>query len=131
MTSNKPYLIRALNEWIIDNQMTSFLLVDAEVEGVEVPKQHIMNGKIVLNIAQNAVEKIAFEDKYIHFSTRFSGQVFMINLPINAVMAIYAKENGQGMMFSGDKSLVENNTKIAAKESSNTGRKKPVLTVVK
>ena len=95
MTSNKPYLIRALNEWILDNQMTPFLLVDAN-EGVEVPEQHIKDGKIILNVAPSAVQEITFEDEWIYFSARFSGQPFMINVPINAVLAIYAKENGQG-----------------------------------
>ncbi len=94
MTSNRPYLIRALNEWIIDNQMTPFLLVDANIEGVEVPEQHVRDGKIILNIAPGAVQEIAFEDEWIYFSARFSGQVFIINVPINAVLAIYAKENG-------------------------------------
>jgi stringent starvation protein B len=142
MTSNKPYLIRALNEWIIDNQMTPFLLVDANIDGVEVPAQHIRDGKIILNIAPGAVQEIALEDEWIYFSARFSGQAFMINVPINAVLAIYAKENGQGMMFAGDEPSVENNTGLESKESDNidisgtqtkqqSNRKKPVLTVVK
>ena len=130
MTSNKPYLIRALNEWIIDNQMTPFLLVDATIEGVEVPQQHIKDGKIILNIAPGAVQEIAFEDEWIYFSARFSGQAFMINVPINAVLAIYAKENGRGMMFAGDEPLAEDNTKLEEKESGSKeqeGRKKPAL----
>jgi stringent starvation protein B len=141
MTSNKPYLIRALNEWILDNKFAPFLLVDANVEGVEVPQQHIRDGKIILNIAPGAVEEIAFEDKWIHFSARFSGQAFRINIPINAVLAIYAKENGRGMMFAGDESLAENNTEGEGKESSKKdisniqskeqeGRNKPALRIV-
>jgi len=142
MTSNKPYLIRALNEWIIDNQMTPFLLVDADIEGVEVPEQHVRDGKIILNIAPAAVQEIAFEDEWIYFSARFSGRAFIINVPINAVLAIYAKENGRGMVFAGDESLADNDTKVEGKESGNTRirsiqtkeqetRKKPVLKVVK
>jgi len=142
MTSNKPYLIRALNEWIVDNQMTPFLLVDANVDGVEVPQQHIRDGKIILNIAPGAVEEIAFEDEWIYFSARFSGQAFVINVPINAVLAIYAKENGRGMMFAGDESLAENNTKVEGNESGKKdignvqskeqeGRIKPALRIVK
>jgi len=142
MTSNKPYLIRASNEWILDNQMTPFLLVDVNMEGVEVPGQHVKDGKIILNVAPNAVQRIVFENEWIYFSARFGGQSFTINIPVNAVLAIYAKENGRGMVFAGDGSLVENNTKVEGMESSNKDlsntqtrkqvtRNKPVLTVVK
>jgi stringent starvation protein B len=142
MTSNKPYLIRALNEWIIDNQMTPFLLVDANVEGVEVPQQHIQDGKIILNIAPGAVQEIAIEDEWIYFSARFSGQAFMINVPINAVLAIYAKENGRGMMFAGGESSLEDNAVVEQTEVSKkdpgekspekrTQGKKPALRIVK
>ncbi len=142
MTSNKPYLIRALNEWIINNQMTPFVLVDANIEGVEVPQQHIRDGKIILNIAPGAVQEIAIEDEGIYFSARFSGQAFMINVPINAVLAIYAKENGRGMMFAGDESSLEDNAAVEQIELSgkepgeknpekrNQG-KKPALRIVK
>jgi len=142
MTSNKPYLIRALNEWIIDNHMTPFLLVDANVEGVEVPQQHIKDGKIILNIAPGAVQEIAIEDEWVYFSARFSGQAFMVNVPVNAVLAIYAKENGRGMMFAGDESSLEDNAAVEQTELSkkdpgkeNTGEKnpgkKPALRIVK
>jgi len=142
MTSNKPYLIRALNEWIIDNQMTPFLLVDANIEGVEVPQQHIRDGKIILNIAPGAVQEIAIEDEWIYFTARFSGQAFMINVPINAVLAIYAKENGRGMMFAGDESSLEDNAVVEQTElpEKNPGEKnlekrnqgkKPALRIVK
>jgi stringent starvation protein B len=142
MTSNKPYLIRALNEWIIDNQMTPFLLVDVNIEGVEVPQQHIRDGKIILNIAPSAVQEIAIEDEWIYFSARFSGQASMINVPVNAVLAIYAKENGRGMMFAGDESSLEDSAAVAHTELSkkepgeknlekrNQG-KKPALRIVK
>ncbi len=142
MTSNKPYLIRALNEWILNNEMTPFLLVDANVEGVEVPQQHIRDGKIILNIAPGAVQEIAFEDEWIYFSARFSGQASMINVPINAVLAIYARENGRGMMFAGDESSLEDkavveHTEISAKEpkekmpGKEAQGKKPALRIVK
>jgi len=156
MTSNKPYLIRALNEWIIDNQMTPFLLVDANIEGVEVPQQHIRDGKIILNIAPGAVQEIAIEDEWIYFavqeiaiedewiyfSARFSGQAFMINVPVNAVLAIYAKENGRGMMFAGDESSLEDNAAVKQTEISKkdpgekspekrTQGEKPALRIVK
>ena len=127
MTSNKPYLIRALNEWILDNQMTPFLLVDANVKGVEVPEQHIKDGKIILNVTPSAVQEIAFENEWIYFSARFSGQPFMINIPVSAVLAIYAKENGRGIMFAEEEPLSVDAAEVEQKESS----KKPVLAVVK
>jgi stringent starvation protein B len=142
MTSNKPYLVRAMNEWILENQMTPYLLVDANVEGVEVPEQYVKDGKIVLNVKPSAVQEITFENEWIYFSARFGGQPFLINVPINAVLAIYARENDRGMMFAADESLVEDNTTVEEKESDNKDhsniqreeqdvRKKPVLTVVK
>ena len=127
MTSNRPYLIRALNEWILDNQLTPFLLVDASVKGVEVPEQHIKDGKIILNILPSAVQEIAFENEWIYFSARFGGQPFMINIPISAVLAIYAKENGRGMMFAEEEALAVETAEVEQKGSS----KKPVLTVIK
>ncbi len=126
MTSNKPYLVRALNEWILDNQLTPFLLVDASVKGVEVPEQHIKDGKIILNITPSAIQEIAFENEWIYFSARFGGQPFMINIPISAVLAIYAKENGRGMMFAEEALAVET-AEVEQMKSS----KKPVLTVIK
>ena len=127
MTSNRPYLFRALNEWILDNQLTPFLLVDASVKGVEVPEQHIKDGKIILNITPSAIQEIAFENEWIYFSARFGGQPFMINIPISAVLAIYAKENGRGMMFAEEESLAVETAEVEQKGSS----KKPVLTVIK
>ena len=142
MTSNKPYLIRALNEWIIDNQMTPFLLVDVNVEGVEVPQQHIRDGKIILNIAPGAVQEIAIEEEWIYFSARFSGQALMINVPVNAVLAIYAKENGRGMMFAGDEASLDDTAAVEQTDlpENKSGekspekkpqRKKPALRIVK
>jgi len=137
MTSNKPYLIRALNEWILENHMTPFLLVDANVEGVEVPRQHIKDGKIILNVAPNAVQGITFENEWIYLIGRFSGQSFTINIPISAVLAIYAKENSQGMMFAEKETLGEDNTGVEQKVPSKKEpkekelNKKPALRIVK
>ena len=132
MTSNKPYLIRALNEWILDNQLTPFLLVDVSIEGVVVPEQHVKEGKIVLNVSPSAVQEISFEDAGIYFSARFSGQPFSVNIPITSVLAIYTKENGRGMMFAGEESLREDNIESKQKEpTKKETRKKPVLSIVK
>ncbi len=102
MTSSRPYLVRAMYQWIADNGMTPHLLADASVEGVQVPTEHVQNGKIILNIAPMAISSLILGDEEITFSARFSGQSMGIYIPVDAVLAIYAKENGQGMMFSED-----------------------------
>jgi stringent starvation protein B len=99
MTSNRPYLLRALNEWILDNQLTPYLLVDAEADGVIVPDQYTDNGKVVLNISPAAVKGINISNESIRFSARFGGVSYPINIPVDTVLAIYAKENGMGMIF--------------------------------
>jgi stringent starvation protein B len=102
MTSNRPYLLRALYEWIMDNEMTPHVLIDAEAEGVDVPAHVIQNGKVVLNIAASATEQLQLGDESIVFRARFSGKPHPIHVPMDAVLAIYARENGQGMMFAHD-----------------------------
>ncbi|MFV2005540.1 MAG: ClpXP protease specificity-enhancing factor [Gammaproteobacteria bacterium] len=102
MTSSRPYLVRAMYQWIADNGMTPHLLVDVSVDGVQVPVEHVQNGKIILNIAPMAITGLVLGDADITFSARFSGQSMSIFIPVEAVLAVYAKENGQGMMFSED-----------------------------
>lgn len=100
MTSNRPYLIRAIHEWILDNECTPYLLVDANAEGVEVPAEYIQDGKIVLNISPQAVEGLRLGNEEVGFLARFNGVSQLISVPVAAVMAIYGKENGRGMMFA-------------------------------
>ena len=100
MTPNRPYLIRAVNEWLLDNRCTPHLLVNAEAPGVDVPRQYIQDGKIVLNIGPSAVEGLRVTNEEVTFLARFSGVSQLVSLPVSAVLAIYAKENGRGMMFS-------------------------------
>ncbi len=102
MTSSRPYLIRALYQWIVDNGVTPYVLVDALVQGVDVPQQHIQDDKIVLNIAPMAVQGLTLGDDAISFSARFSGKSVNLLVPTEAVLAIYARENGQGMMFNDE-----------------------------
>jgi stringent starvation protein B len=100
MTTSRPYLIRAIHEWILDNGMTPHLLVDMESEGVEVPVQHGQNGKIVLNISPSAVEDLMLGNEAIGFRARFGGISTEVYVPIDGVLAVYAKENGRGMVFN-------------------------------
>lgn len=104
MTTNRPYLLRALYEWITDNGLTPHVLVDAGFEGVDVPDHAIQKGKVVLNIAAGATEHLLLDNDSIRFRARFSGKPYPISVPMSAVIAIYARENGQGMMFAQDDS---------------------------
>ena len=100
MTSNRPYLIRAINEWLLDNQCTPHLLVNAEAPEVEVPRQYVQDGKIVLNVGPAAVEGLHIGNDVVSFTARFSGVSQAVSFPVSAVLAIYARENGRGMMFN-------------------------------
>lgn len=102
MTPNKPYLLRAMHEWISDNTMTPYLLVDAGIDGVMVPSQAIKDGKVVLNLSLQAVTALSLGNDVIGFRARFSGVAQAVSVPMDAVLAVYAQENGQGLMFSAD-----------------------------
>src|SRR3990167_4340286 len=99
MTSNRPYLIRAIYDWIVDNDLTPYLLVNAAFPGVEVPQEHVNGGRIVLNISPKASRWLHLENDRILFTARFSGLATQIFVNPAAVLAIYAKENGRGMEF--------------------------------
>ncbi len=99
MTSTRPYLIRAIYEWIEDNNLTPHILVNTEAPGVEVPKQHVHEGRIVLNINATAVRDLRLGNEWIEFNARFGGVARTLQIPVSAVLAIYARENGQGMAF--------------------------------
>ena len=102
MTPNRPYLLRAIYDWITDNNLTPYILVDASREGVRVPPQVIKNGQVVLNLAMRAVASLDLGNDWISFQARFSGKSQSILIPVTAVLALYAQENGQGMMFPAD-----------------------------
>ncbi len=102
MTTSRPYLVRAMHEWILDNEMTPHLLVDMEGKGVDVPAQHGQNGKVVLNISPQAIEGLMMSNEAVAFRARFGGIATDVFVPIDAVLAIYAKENGRGMVFTED-----------------------------
>ena len=97
MTSHRPYLLRALYEWIADNGMTPHLLVDATRPAVQVPRSAVKDGKIVLNVAERAVQQLEMANDVIRFSARFGGVSQSVSVPVSAVLAIYARETGQGM----------------------------------
>lgn len=102
MTPTRPYLVRAIYDWIIDNRCTPYLLLDAAVAGVRVPRQAIKDGRVLLNVAPHAVDRLELGLDEIRFNARFSGVSQSIVAPTAAVLAIYAQENGQGMMFPAE-----------------------------
>lgn len=100
MLSRRPYLIRAIYDWVLDNQLTPHILVAADAPGVHVPEQFVTeDGKITINISPSAVRDLSLDNDLIRFSARFSGRPFEVEVPPGAVLALYARENGQGMLF--------------------------------
>ncbi len=98
-SSTRPYLIRAIYDWAVDNGLTPHVLVDANVPGVQVPSSYVRDGKIALNIHPRAVEGLQVGQDSIMFSARFGGLSFEVTVPVEAVLAIYARENGRGFFF--------------------------------
>ncbi len=107
MTPNRPYLLRAFYEWIVDNNCTPYLVVDATVAGVKVPAQHVKDGQIVLNISPGAVGNLQLGNDAVTFNARFGGNPFALYVPQRAVLAIYARENGAGTMFTPEEDLLD------------------------
>lgn len=101
-TSRRPYLLRAMHEWITDNQQTPHVVVNAEMEGVEVPRQYVKDGKIVLNVSRGATKSLKLGNEWLEFNARFGGVTRLVRVPMQAVLGIYARETGQGMIFSDD-----------------------------
>jgi stringent starvation protein B len=99
MTSSRPYLLRAIYEWIVDNGYTPHVVVDATIAGVKVPEQHVKDGQIVLNIAPGAVAQLEMGNDALACSARFGGVPMALYVPMSALLGIYARENGQGMIF--------------------------------
>lgn len=99
MNSSRPYLIRALYEWIVDNGLTPYVLVDTSTTEVVVPQSFVENGRIILNVSPDATHSLVLGNDLITFNARFSGSAMDVSVPVASVLAIYARENGQGMMF--------------------------------
>ena len=107
MSPFRPYLLRAFYEWLVANGLTPHLVVNADLPGVRVPRQYVKDGQIVLNVAPAAVGQLQLGDADVSFSARFGGNPFAVRVPIGAVAAIYAKENGAGTAFAAESGLLE------------------------
>ena len=126
VTSRRPYLLRAMHEWMTDNGQTPFIVVDAQVPGVAVPEHHVEDGKIVLNISHQATDGLEIGNEMITFSARFDAVFEQVFIPPAAVLGIYARESGQGMIFTMDGEGAE-----GGDDEPPSGGSKPTLRVVK
>jgi len=125
MTSHRPYLLRALYEWIADNGMTPHLLVDATRAGVRVPPHTVQEGRVVLNVAERAVSQLQMNNDSISFSARFGGVSHPVSVPVSAVLAIYARETGQGMALPDDGSTEASDAMVEADGNGSTTTRAP------
>ena len=100
LLSRRPYLLRAMHEWISDNAQTPHLVVDATQEGVDVPRQYVQEGKIILNVSHSATSGLVMNNDVVRFRARFGAMTHDVTVPMAAVLGIYARETGQGMIFS-------------------------------
>ena len=130
MTSLKPYLIRAIYDWILDNNLTPHLLVDADNEQAVLPEDFIEDGRIVLNIRPEAIDALSLGNEEIQFNARFKGQPMRVIVPVAAVLAIYARENGKGMVFDQEDDGPDDHTPPPTKPEK-PATSKPHLRVVK
>ncbi|MES9878210.1 MAG: ClpXP protease specificity-enhancing factor [Candidatus Sedimenticola sp. PURPLELP] len=131
LSSNRPYLIRALYEWLVDNDLTPHLLVDADSDNVIVPQQYVEDGKIVLNISPSAVRGLELSNELITFNARFGGSPMDVMVPPVAVLGIYARENGRGMLFPEDEALNADDSSPDDDPEPTPPRERPSLKVVK
>ncbi|MCD1124947.1 ClpXP protease specificity-enhancing factor [Jinshanibacter sp. LJY008] len=126
MTPRRPYLLRAFYDWLLDNQLTPHLVVDVSVPGISVPMEFARDGQIILNIAPHAVGNLELGNDDIRFNARFGGIPRHVHVPMAAVLAIYARENGAGTMFEPEPEYLESafayqDTDEADSDKSETG----------
>lgn len=140
MTSNQPYLLRAFYEWLVDNNLTPYIVVDATVDGVMVPQEHIKDGQIVLNISPTACGKLQLGNVDVTFEARFGGVPRSLAVPCAAILAIYARENGAGTVFTPEEheeqlrapqSVEKEDATSEATQPEPPKKGRPNLTVVK
>jgi len=128
MSSSKPYLVRAVREWILDNQLTPYVLVQIGFPGTRIPEAHADGDKIVLNISESAVSDFMLDNDYLSFMARFGGKSMDVCVPVDAILAIYARENGEGMVFDRLETNVSRSTKTTTRSASSG---KPHLELIK
>lgn len=125
MNSSRPYLVRSLYEWIVDNDCTPHILVNAEYREVQVPPGFATDGQIVLNVSPNAVRHLNMDNDAVSFEGRFGGVAHTLFVPIGAILGIYARENGQGMVFEPDVPNLEDDLELEAETERNDDQPPP------
>lgn len=126
--SKRPYLIRAMHEWMGDNHHTPHIVVDASCDGVCVPREHVKEGKIILNISESAAHNLKLTNDAVSFRARFGGVPFDVWVPMRSVLGIYARETGQGMIFSHDTEQIRSSQ---MKQDTEESQSRPHLRIVK
>jgi stringent starvation protein B len=127
-TSKRPYLLRAMHGWMSDNGETPHVIVDSERPGVEVPRAYVKDGKVVLNLSASATQHLVLGNDWIEFDARFAGVVHHVRIPMSSVMGIYARETGEGMVFSDQDMTPDPPSKPSGTDESG---KRPQLKIVK
>lgn len=133
LSPSRPYLVRALHQWILDNNCTPYLLADASLQGVQVPQEFVQEGQIVLNASPSAVRDLLIDNDGVSFSARFGGVPMAVFIPTVAILAIYARENGQGMVFGNEAGAPDPDdyTPPPKQPEPPSGNSRPSLKVVK
>jgi stringent starvation protein B len=131
MLPRRPYLLRAMHEWITDNGQTPHLVVDATGPGVEVPRQYVQDGKIILNVSHTATSGLVMNNDVVRFRARFGTMTHEVTVPVASVMGIYARETGQGMIFSEADPSPPPQPTPPKPTSTGADSKRPKLKVVK
>ncbi len=131
----RPYLLRAMHQWITDSGCTPHVIVDAERAGEDVPHAYVQDGKLVLNLSYSATQRLKIDNDSVEFDARFAGVIHHVRFPVSAVMGVYARETGEGMMFpdqdGGPEPPEPPSPKPGPAEDSGGGAKRPQLRVVK
>ena len=134
MLPRKPYFLRAMHQWIVDSGSTPYIVVDVNVEGVEIPAGYAQDGKLVLNISYEATHHLELGAEHVEFDARFGGVSRHVRVPMTAILAVYAHESGQGMLFDSE-GEPDTGAPTAPGDSPNPGGegggKKPTLKVIK
>lgn len=131
MLSRKPYLLRAMHQWVVDSGHTPHIVVDVNVAGVEVPPGYAKDGKLVLNVSYDATQKLELASEHVDFSARFGGVSRHVHVPMDAVLAIYAHETGQGMVFDPEHDMPPPGERRISGNAKAGAAKKPTLKVIK
>lgn len=130
----RPYLLRAMHQWITDCGHTPHVIVDAGSDGAELPRAYVKEGKIVLNLSESATQRLRLGNDEVEFDARFAGVVHHVRFPVNAVLGVYARETGEGMVFSEQDLGPDPPKRPTPAEdggTSSTGTRRPQLKVVK